>query len=98
MQRFRFDKVKIDRTFVRALPRAGTPNIVRAVVSLAKGLGMETTAEGVETQAQLDDVKAEGCTEMQGFHFSRPLPASQIEQLYVADLRQGRGRQDMCAA
>ena len=49
----------------------GSLNIVRAVTALAKGLGMETTAEGVETQQQLDAVKSEGCTEMQGFLFSR---------------------------
>ena len=99
LRRFRFDKVKIDRSLVESFAEGGNAlDVVRAVALLAKGLGIETTAEGVETQAQLEGVKAEGCTEMQGFHFSRPLPASQIEQLYVADLRQGRGRQDMCAA
>jgi EAL domain-containing protein (putative c-di-GMP-specific phosphodiesterase class I) len=48
---------------------------------MAKGLGMETTAEGVETQEQLETVKSEGCTEMQGFLLSRPLPANEIQQL-----------------
>ena len=62
----------------------GSLNIVRAVAALANGLGMATTAEGVETKEQLDTVRAEGCTEMQGFLFSRPLPADEIERLLLA--------------
>ena len=61
----------------------GSLNIVRAVAALAKGLGMTTTAEGVETEEQLDTIRAEGCTEMQGFLFSRPLPAGEIAKLLV---------------
>ena len=53
---------------------------------MANGLGMTTTAEGVETEEQLETVSAEGCTEMQGFLFSQPLPAHEIEQLYFPDL------------
>jgi EAL domain-containing protein (putative c-di-GMP-specific phosphodiesterase class I) len=55
--------------------------IVRAVAALASGLGMETTAEGVETREQLDLVRTEGCTEAQGFFFSFPRPASELECL-----------------
>jgi EAL domain-containing protein (putative c-di-GMP-specific phosphodiesterase class I) len=51
------------------------------VAALAKGLGMVTTAEGVETKEQLDAVRAEGCTEMQGFVFSRPLPVGELDSL-----------------
>jgi EAL domain-containing protein (putative c-di-GMP-specific phosphodiesterase class I) len=51
---------------------------------MANGLGMATTAEGVETKEQLETVKAEGCTEMQGFLFSRPVPAEEIEALLLA--------------
>ena len=61
---------------------AGSLNIVRAVSALAKGIGMATTAEGVETQEQLEAVRAEGCTEMQGFLFSRALPARDIARLF----------------
>ncbi len=82
LQSFPFDRIKIDRSFIKDIDGAGSLNIVRAVTALAKGLGMETTAEGVETQQQLDAVKLEGCTEMQGFLFSRPRPAHEIEQVY----------------
>jgi EAL domain-containing protein (putative c-di-GMP-specific phosphodiesterase class I) len=50
---------------------------------MAKGMGMTATAEGVETTEQLDRISAEGCTEMQGFLFSRPLPAADIERLFL---------------
>jgi diguanylate cyclase (GGDEF)-like protein len=80
LQSFPFDKIKIDRSFVKDIADGvGSLNIVRAVAAMANGLGMETTAEGVETPEQLETVKAEGCTEMQGFVFSRPLPAEQVE-------------------
>jgi diguanylate cyclase (GGDEF)-like protein len=85
LQSFPFDRIKIDRSFIKDIEGAGSLNIVRAVAALAKGLGMETTAEGVETQQQLDAVKLEGCTEMQGFLFSRALPAHEIELLYFSD-------------
>ena len=79
LQSFPFDKIKIDRSFVRDIADGvGSLNIVRAVAALAKGLGMATTAEGVETKAQLDAVRAEGCTEMQGFLFCKPLPADEV--------------------
>jgi diguanylate cyclase (GGDEF)-like protein len=86
LQSFPFDRIKIDRSFIKDIEGVGSLHIVRAVAALAKGLGMETTAEGVETQQQLDAVKLEGCTEMQGFLFSRPRPALEIEQIYFPDL------------
>jgi EAL domain-containing protein (putative c-di-GMP-specific phosphodiesterase class I) len=60
---------------------------VRAVAAMAKGRGMNTTAEGVETQEQLDTVKFEGCTEVQGFLLSRPLPDQEIQQFFMAARR-----------
>jgi diguanylate cyclase (GGDEF)-like protein len=85
LQSFPFDKIKIDRSFVKDITEsASSLNIVRAVAALAKGLGMTTTAEGVETIEQRDKVASEGCTEMQGFLFSRPLPAKDIERLILA--------------
>ncbi len=83
LQSFPFDRIKIDRSFVKDIGEGvGSLNIVRAVAALAKGLGMETTAEGVETQLQRDKVTSEGCTEMQGFLFSKPLPAHEIERQF----------------
>jgi predicted signal transduction protein with EAL and GGDEF domain len=85
LQSFPFDKIKIDRSFVKDVTEnAGSLNIVRAVASLANGMGMTATAEGVETNEQLDRITAEGCTEMQGYLFSRPLPARDIERLFLS--------------
>ena len=85
LQCFPFDKIKIDRSFVKDITEnTGSLNIVRAVAALAKGMGMTATAEGVETSEQLDRITSEGCTEMQGFLFSRPVPASEIERLFLS--------------
>jgi diguanylate cyclase (GGDEF)-like protein len=87
LQSFPFDKIKIDRSFVTDITEgAGSLKIVRAVAALAQGFGMETTVEGVESLEQLAAVKAEGCHEMQGYLFSRPLPASEIERLFLRNL------------
>ena len=84
LQSFPFDKIKIDRSFVKDITENyGSLNIVRAVAALAKGMGMTATAEGVETREQLDRIASEGCTEMQGFLFSKPLPAREIERLFL---------------
>jgi diguanylate cyclase (GGDEF)-like protein len=85
LQCFPFDKIKIDRSFVKDITEnAGSLNIVRAVAALARGMGMTATAEGVETREQLDRITSEGCNEMQGFLFSRPLPAQEIERLFFS--------------
>ncbi len=85
LQCFPFDKIKIDRSFVKDITdNAGSLNIVRAVAAMANGMGMTATAEGVETTEQLDRITAEGCTEMQGYLFSRPLPAPDIERLFLS--------------
>ena len=91
LQSFPFDKIKIDRSFISDIADGtGSLNIVRAVAAMAKGLGMSTTAEGVETTEQLEAVRSEGCGMVQGYLFSKPLPASEIERLYLADRRAGR--------
>jgi predicted signal transduction protein with EAL and GGDEF domain len=83
LQSFPFDRIKIDRSFIRDIAEStGSINIVRAVAALARGLGMETTAEGVETNEQRDTLKLEGCTEMQGFLFSKARPADELERLF----------------
>ncbi len=57
---------------------------MHALAALAKGMGVKTTAEGVETKEQLASIASEGCTEMQGFLFSRPLPLRGIERLLLS--------------
>lgn len=75
-----FKKIKIDRGFVANLPTHSTSRaIVAAITNLARELGMEVTAEGVETEEQLIILKAAGCTNAQGYFFARPHPHSQIE-------------------
>jgi EAL domain-containing protein (putative c-di-GMP-specific phosphodiesterase class I) len=82
LQKFPFDKIKIDRSFVNDLAeRAEALAIVRAVTSLGSSLGMKTTAEGVETEEQLKKLREEGCTEVQGYLFSKAVPAAQAAQL-----------------
>ncbi|MBR0686025.1 EAL domain-containing protein [Bradyrhizobium manausense] len=84
LQCFPFDKIKIDRSFVGGVGNdTGSLSIVRAVAALAHGMGMTTTAEGVETDEQRDRITAEGCTEMQGYLFSPPLPAAEIERRFL---------------
>jgi diguanylate cyclase (GGDEF)-like protein len=83
--RFPFDKVKIDRAFVRAgESRAEAEAIVRHITSLARHLGMTTTAEGVETLEQLDDMRAADCDEVQGFLVGRPCAAQDLRVLLEA--------------
>jgi diguanylate cyclase (GGDEF)-like protein/PAS domain S-box-containing protein len=99
LQSFPFDKIKIDRSFVKDITEnAGSLNIVRAVASLANGMGMTATAEGVETSEQLDRITAEGCTEMQGYLFSRPLPARDIERLFLSRQKAGSAPGGIVAA
>ena len=82
LRSFPFDKIKIDRSFVADMEsRADAAAIVRAVANLGTSLGMTTTAEGIETQAQLDRLRAEGCTQVQGFLLSRPLDALKFRAL-----------------
>ncbi len=91
LRKFPFDKIKIDRSFVRVLGdgRPGDVAVVRAIVALGHGLGMTTTAEGVETADQAARLRAEGCDEMQGYLFSPPQPADVVGAMIA---REGRAR------
>jgi predicted signal transduction protein with EAL and GGDEF domain len=84
LRSFPFDKIKIDRSFIDDLSNGAEPlAIVNAVAGLAKCLNTVSTAEGVETQQQLEQLQSIGCTEMQGYLFSRARPASEIEELFL---------------
>jgi diguanylate cyclase (GGDEF)-like protein len=82
LQRFPFDKIKIDRSFVKEVARnSSSASIIRAVVSIAADRDMITTAEGVETLQQRETVQDLGCTQMQGYLFSAARPAREIRAL-----------------
>lgn len=77
LQRFDFDKIKIDRSFVSpSQPGSTGTAVVKAVILLAEELGMDVVAEGVETQEQADKLRRAGCTLMQGYLFGRPAPVA----------------------
>ncbi|MGV7211930.1 EAL domain-containing protein [Bradyrhizobium sp. UFLA05-112] len=82
LRSFPFDKIKIDRSFVSELStREDSMAIVRAVTGLGRSLGIATTAEGVENDAQLELLRREGCTQAQGYLFSAPRPASEVAMM-----------------
>jgi predicted signal transduction protein with EAL and GGDEF domain len=84
LRSFPFDKIKIDQSFVRDLiDRPDAIAIIRAVAGLGRSFGITTTAEGVETREQLEQMRAEGCTEVQGYFYSRPLPTGGIKPLLL---------------
>jgi diguanylate cyclase (GGDEF)-like protein/PAS domain S-box-containing protein len=83
LRSFPISKLKIDRSFIRDLPDdADAFAIVRAVVGLANSLGIISTAEGVETEAQYEALREIGCSEMQGFLLSRPCPLSEVTRFF----------------
>ena len=83
LRRFPFDKIKIDRSFIREIGDPDTAAIVQAIIGIGERLGTSITAEGVETQAQLDRVTEEGCTEVQGYFFGRPTPVLDLPALIL---------------
>jgi len=79
LHKYAFDKIKIDSSFVRNIEEDRTARaIINAVVSLARTLDVDTVAEGIETASQLDRVRELGCTAVQGFFFSMPIPAPEL--------------------
>ena len=82
LRRFPFDKIKIDQSFVKGIAeQEDCRTIVRAVIGLGRSLHMSVNAEGVETEAQLDALRSEGCAEIQGYFFSKPKPARDVEEM-----------------
>ncbi len=94
MRRFRFDKIKIDQSFIQGLSQRPNTSlaIVRSIVTLGTSLGIATNAEGVETTEQLERVRAEGCTEVQGFLIGAPRPAARCHAVAGAGKARGGRR------
>lgn len=87
LKRFKIDKLKIDQSFIRDLHRDPDDEaIVTAIIGLAKGLGFRTIAEGVETQGQLDFLRQHECDEIQGYFYSKPVPADEFARMLARGL------------
>ena len=87
LRSFPFDKIKIDRSFIEDISNGAEPYaIVNAVAGLANCLNMVSTAEGVETSQQRDTLQSMGCTEMQGYLFSKARPAGEVSQFFTKKL------------
>jgi diguanylate cyclase (GGDEF)-like protein/PAS domain S-box-containing protein len=85
LQRFPFDTIKIDQSFVRANGKGARPVILRSIVALAHDLGMEVVAEGAETDSDAVELYQLGCEYAQGFHFGEPMSADDAKALLQAD-------------
>ena len=86
LKQFPMDKLKIDQSFVRDIPEIDNGEIAKVVIELGKILKMKVIAEGVETKEQLDFLKENGCDEIQGYYFGKPMPPVEFEKL----LKNGR--------
>jgi len=96
LRSFPFDRIKIDRSFVSDITESkDCRSIVSAVAALGHSLGMTTTAEGIETYDQLQMVKAEGCTDLQGYYFSEPMPRAEVFRFLAG---RGRGKPELQTA
>jgi diguanylate cyclase (GGDEF)-like protein/PAS domain S-box-containing protein len=90
LKRLPVDKVKLDRAFIRELPESQADSaIVKAVLAMAEGMGLDVVAEGVETKAQCQFLVDAGCGIVQGFYFARPLPVPELEARWLHDSSSG---------
>ncbi len=91
LTQFPIDKLKIDQSFIRNIQSVpGNEAIVRAIIALGRSLGLEIIAEGVETIDELDCIKDYDCQEVQGYFFSKPIPANEFKEWHQ-DIRQVKG-------
>ena len=85
LRSFPFDKIKIDRSFVKDLTsKPDGEAIIRAIAGLGKSLGMTTVAEGVETSEQMQRIRLEGCTDVQGYLISKPIPTEDLARVFAS--------------
>jgi len=88
LKRFAVDKLKIDQSFIRnMLNEPSDAAIVRAVIQMARSLGLKTIAEGVEDENMLEPLRMQQCDEVQGYYFARPMPADEFS-LYLSGTRE----------
>jgi diguanylate cyclase (GGDEF)-like protein len=95
LTRYPLTRIKIDRSFIQQIGAQSAPEdtaIVRSIIVMGRNLALEVIAEGVETAAQADFLKAEGCHELQGYLFSKPLPAEAFEQVLRSSVSIGSKR------
>jgi len=93
LQKFAIDRVKIDQSFVRGIGRESSQaTLVATIIAMARALGLEVIAEGVETRPQIEFLLSHQCDEMQGFYFGRPMPVEQVDVLF----RGGYAREGVC--
>ncbi len=93
LRQFPFDKIKIDRSFVSDIDKnAEAAAFIHAFISLGNSLGIETTAEGVETENQLARLQIEGCSEIQGFYYSHARPMDDVEKLLSGEIDEFRSQ------
>lgn len=86
LKRFPFDNLKIDKAFIKDIPDdQGDVTLVLTIIAMAHNFKLKVIAEGVETQAQMDFLKLKKCNVIQGYFFSRPLPAHELEKLLRKD-------------
>ncbi|HEX2039797.1 MAG TPA: EAL domain-containing protein [Acidimicrobiales bacterium] len=99
LKRFPVDALKVDKSFVDGLGREGEDGaIVRAIVTLAQTLGLDTVAEGVETAEQVERLVELGCVFAQGYHFARPMPAEQLDRWLAGAVSPRPARQARASA
>src|SRR6185369_17450200 len=94
LQRFPFDTIKIDQSFVRANGKGARPLILRSIISLAHDLGMEVVAEGVETDSDAVELYQLGCEYAQGFYFGEPMSADEARDMLHASAAKDQGSSD----
>lgn len=85
LTKYPLTRIKIDRSFVQGITKQSNAEdtaIVRSIITMARNLKLKVTAEGVETAAQTTFLRSEGCDELQGFFFSKPLPGNEFEKLF----------------